>query len=291
MLNKIKQSRIAGYVVILFMYVVATAAGIFIFSLNKNGQDILYLFYADLTATIIIWLFGVWFANSSIYDPYWSVAPPVILTFLAFYHGIFSMPVILLLIAIWFWGIRLTVNWMYTFPNMLHQDWRYTKLKNENPKIWQLVNLSSIHLIPTVVVFFAMIPAFYTLQINADATIFTYLSFALCICAALLQLVSDIQMHRFRKNNKGKVCNAGLWKYSRHPNYLGEVLLWWGVYFIMLSIAPQYWWLLFCPLINNCLFAFISIPLMEKRQLENKPEYADYMKATNRLILMPSKGE
>lgn len=291
MLNKIKQSRITSYIIILLMYVVATVVGIFIFSLNKNGHDILYLFYADFTATVIIWLFGVWFANSSIYDPYWSVAPPVILTFLAFYYGIFSMPAILLLIAIWFWGIRLTVNWMYTFPNLFHQDWRYTKLKNENPKIWQLVNFSSIHFIPTVVVFLAMIPAFYTLRIDVEANIFTYLSFALCICAALLQLVSDIQMHSFRRNNKGKVCNTGLWKYSRHPNYLGEVLLWWGVYFILISVAPQYWWLFFCPLVNNCLFAFISIPLMEKRQLGNKPEYAEYMKATNRLILMPSKGK
>jgi steroid 5-alpha reductase family enzyme len=289
MLNKIKRSKFASYTVIFLMYAVATMVGIFIFSLNKNGNDILFLFFADFIATVVIWLFGVWFKNSSIYDPYWSVAPPVILTFLAFYYGIFSMPVILLLIAIWFWAVRLTINWIYTFPNLSHQDWRYMQFKQKFPKIWQLINFTGIHLVPTIVVFLAMIPAFYTLQIKADANIFTWLSFALCICAVILQLVSDIQMHRFRKNNTGKICNKGLWKYSRHPNYLGEILLWWGVYFILISIAPQYWWTIFGPLANNMLFLFVSIPLMEKRQLKNKPEYADYIKTTSRLIFMPSK--
>ena len=284
MLNKIKQSKIASYIAILLMYVVATFVGVFIFSLNKSGNDILFLFLADLAATIVIWLFGWMFGNSSAYDPYWSVAPPIIITLLAFYYGIFSTPILLLLVAVWFWSLRLTINWMYTFPNFYHQDWRYTKLKEENPKTWQLVNFLGIHFLPTVVVFLAMIPAFYTLRLDIQANIWTYLSFVLCICAALLQLVSDIQMHRFRKHNTGKVCNDGLWKYSRHPNYLGEILMWWGVYFILISIAPQYWWTVFGPLVNNCLFAFISIPMMEKRQLENKPEYTDYIRITGRLI-------
>ncbi|MDL2297511.1 DUF1295 domain-containing protein [Bacteroidales bacterium OttesenSCG-928-B11] len=287
MMEKIKQSAIASYAVIILMYVVATLAALFVFSFNQGGHDILFIFLADLVATIVIWIFGVWFSNSSIYDPYWSVAPPIILTLLFFYYGIASTPAILLLIAIWFWAIRLTVNWMYTFPNLTHQDWRYTQYREESPNMlqWQIINFMGIHFIPTLVVFLAMVPAFFTLRVEAEANIFTYLSFALCIVAAILQLVSDIQMHQFRKNNKGKVCDSGLWKYSRHPNYLGEILLWWGIYFILISIAPQYWWTIFGPLANNLLFVFISIPLMEKRQLKNKPElYADYVKVTGRLL-------
>ena len=284
MLYKIKQSSLGSYMSIILMYILAAWAGLFVFSFNQGGQDILYLFYADCVATIIIWLFGVLFSNSSIYDPYWSVAPPFILTLLVLYYGIVSVPIVLLLIVIWLWAIRLTINWTLTFPNLSHQDWRYTQFKERNPKIWQLINLTGIHLVPTIVVFLAMIPAFYLLQIEAEANIFTYLSFDLCLSAVLLQLISDIQMRNFRKANKGKVCNAGFWKYSRHPNYLGEILLWWGVYFILLSVAPQYWWLIFCPLTNNLLFLFVSIPLMEKRQLNNKQKYADYIKVTGKLI-------
>ncbi|MDR0368122.1 MAG: DUF1295 domain-containing protein [Bacteroidales bacterium] len=284
MLNKIKQSKSASYLIVVLMYVVATLTGIFVFSFNKSGEDILFLFLADFVATVVIWLFGWWIGNSSAYDPYWSVAPPIILTFLAFHYGIFSTSAILLLIAVWFWAVRLTVNWIYTFPNFCHQDWRYTKLKEENPKIWQLVNFTGIHFVPTLVVFIALIPAIYTLQVDISANIFTCLSFALCIGAALLQLVSDIQMHRFRKHHKGKVCCEGLWKYSRHPNYLGEILMWWGVCFIYISIAPQYWWLIGCPLVNNALFVFVSVPMMEKQQLSSKPDYADYIKVTGRII-------
>lgn len=289
MIEKIKKSAVASYLLIFLMYVVATWVGLLVFSLNKNEQDILFLFLADVAATVVIWLFGVWFSNSSIYDPYWSVAPPIILTFLAYYYGVFSLPAILLLVAIWFWAIRLTGNWAYTFPNLTHQDWRYTQLRAENPGKWQMVNFMGIHFLPTCVVFAAMVPAFYLLRIEATANIGTYLAFALCLFAALLQLVSDIQMHRFRKQKKGKICNEGLWKYSRHPNYLGEVLLWWGIYFILISVAPQYWWTVFGPLTNNLLFLFVSIPMMEKRQLNSKPEYVEYAEMTNRLLLLPRK--
>lgn len=284
MMNKIKGSRTASMFVILVAYILAILAGLLVFSFNKNGNDILYLLLADTVATVIVYLFSVIFSNSSVYDPYWSVAPPVMLTFLAFYYGVFSVPSILLLIAIWAWAIRLTGNWMYTFPNLLHQDWRYIQKREENPGRWQLVNFMGIHYMPTIIVFAAMVPAFYLLRLETTANIFTYIAFLICITATVLQLITDNQMHRFRKERNAKICTSGLWKYSRHPNYLGEILLWWGVYLLTISVAPQYWWTFFGPLVNNLLFVFISIPLMEQRQLANKPEYAEYVKITNALL-------
>lgn len=286
MIEKIKQSRIASFVVIFIIYLIATAIGFFVFSLRKDGEDILFLLWADIAATVIVWLFGVLFKNSSIYDPYWSVAPIVMLTALAYHYCIFSVPAILLLLAVWLWGIRLTANWAYTFSNMNHQDWRYTRFKEKYPRYWQIINFGGINFMPTIVVFLAMLPAFYLLKLDVEATIFSYLAYIICVLAAVLQLISDLQMHSFRKRYKGKVCNVGLWKYSRHPNYLGEILFWWGVYFITLSVAPQYWWTGIGALANTLLFAFISIPLMEKRQLLNKPEYAEYMGKT--AVLIPS---
>jgi len=218
------------------------------------------------------------------YDPYWSVAPPVILTPLAYYYGAFDIPTILMLIAVWVWGIRLTVNWAYTFENLAIQDWRYDKYKNESGKLWPVVNFVGINLMPTVIVFLAMIPAFRLMTLQKEANIVTYLAFTICLFATMLQYISDKQAHHFRKLNPGKVCNVGLWKYSRHPNYLGEILMWWGVYFILLSVAPQEWGTFIGALVNTLLFVFISIPLMEKRQLANKPEYADYKKKTSTLI-------
>ena len=283
-MEQIKKSKFLSYIIILVIYVIATFAGIFIFSLGNGNNDILFLFLADVTATVIVWLFSIAFSNSSVYDPYWSVAPMIILTLLAYHYEVFTSPVILMLIAIWVWGFRLTANWAYTFPNLHHQDWRYAQLRSENPGKWQLVNFMGIQFMPTVIVFLAMLPAFYIVRIDMDANVFTYIGYIICIGAALLQLISDTQMHRFRKNNTGKVCNTGLWKYSRHPNYLGEILFWWGIFIMLLSIAPNYWWTGIGALTNTFLFTFISIPMMEKRQLANKPEYAEYAKNTPVLI-------
>ena len=287
MIEKIKQSKLGSYLTIILVYAIAFGVAACIFSLRQNGQEILYLFYADTAATIIVWLAGILFANSSIYDPYWSVVPILIITPMAYFYEVFTAPTLLTLLAVWFWGIRLTANWIYTFPNLTHQDWRYVHLKKENPKIWQLVNFFGIHYIPTLVVFLAMLPALYTIQLDVQATLFTYIGYAVCIGAVILQIVADAQIHRFKKEHTGKVCNTGLWKYSRHPNYLGEILFWWGIYFILLSIAPQYWWTGIGAVVNTLLFLFISIPLMEKRQLNNKPEYAEYAKQTS--VLIPFK--
>lgn len=83
---------------------------------------------------------------------------------------------------------------------------------------------------------------------------------------------------------------TGLWSISRHPNYLGEILMWWGIYIIYLTAAAgdSSWEMLLLPaagaLANTCLFVFISIPMMEKRQIANKPGYSEYRKKVRMLI-------
>jgi len=283
-MNSVRESRALSFLVIICVYIVAAIGGLFTFWWFEGSNDILRLFWADFVGTVIVWLFGVLFKNSSMYDPYWSVAPPVILTPLAFYYNAFDIPTLLMLASVWIWAIRLTINWAYTFENLAIQDWRYDKYKNESGKLWPVVNFVGINLMPTVIVFLVMIPAFKLMTLHTEANIGTWLAFLLCLGAAILQYVSDKQAHRFRKQNPGKVCNVGLWKYSRHPNYLGEICMWWGIYFILLSVAPQEWGTIIGAVANTVLFVFISIPLMEKRQLANKPEYAEYKKNTSSLI-------
>ena len=110
-----------------------------------------------------------------------------------------------------------------------------------------------------------------------------------CLIAPTIQLIADYQRYRFSKTNPGKVCNVGLWKYSRHPNYLGEILMWWGVFLILISMDPYLWWTGIGALLNNVLFTTISIPLMEKRQLSNKSDYKNYQIETSKLIPLPKK--
>ena len=93
-------------------------------------------------------------------------------------------------------------------------------------------------------------------------------------------------MRDFRKdkNNFGKTMKYGLWKYSRHPNYLGEVSFWFGIYIFALASGSAPMWLLACPLVMLALFVFISCPMMDNRSLKKRPDYKEYMDKTPQLL-------
>ena len=276
--------RAKGFFIITFIYIVAAFAGISIYRYFDHMNYLIAIAIADLASTMIVWGAGVFLKNSSVYDPYWSVAPIVILSLFAVGKSTPAPAGIMLLLAVWFWGIRLTANWVYTFRGLDHQDWRYDKYKADFPKMWPLVNFFGINFMPTVIVYLAVIPALVLLNEGYRGNLITYLAFLVCISAAVIQFLADTRLHRFRRSSSGEICCEGLWNYSRHPNYLGEILMWWGVYFMLISSAPEKWILGIGALANTLLFIFISIPLMEKRQLENKPGYDDYMQKTNMLI-------
>lgn len=280
-----KQSRAIGFLVITIIYVAAAVIGIAVYLAMPEAHLFVRILVADTAATIFVYLTGVIFKNTSIYDPFWSVIPVVVLTVIAAEAGIMEPGVILLLFAVWYWGVRLTCNWAYTFKNLATQDWRYDMYKERFPRIYQLVSFVGINMVPTLVVYVCMLPGIVFIQ---EGT-FTWLmlpGFVLCMASATLQLVADIQMHRFRRKNIGgkQLIRDGVWKHSRHPNYLGEICMWWGVYFMMLSAVPHMWWVIFGPAANTALFFFVSIPLADKRNRKIREGFDKYVKETNSLL-------
>ncbi|MBQ4398190.1 MAG: DUF1295 domain-containing protein [Bacteroidales bacterium] len=279
------QTKTVSIVIIGIIYLIAILLGYFVFRMLNTGlHELVALFLADVVATVVVWGFGLFYKNVSVYDPYWSVAPPVMFTVWAFYKSTFTLPVVLLLIAVWYWGIRLTGNWAFTFKGLAHEDWRYTRYREtQSPFIFHVINFFGLNMMPTVLVFAVMLPGFGLFESTEAANILTWLGFAICISAATLQLVADTQIHRFRENHPGQYCFVGLWKHGRHPNYLGEISMWWGVWTMYASIYG-FDWLIIAPIAMTALFLFISIPMMERRQLQNKPGYAEYKKNTRMLI-------
>ena len=279
------QNKTVSIVIIGIIYLIAILLGYFVFiTLNKGLHELVALFLADVVATVVVWGFGLFYKNVSVYDPYWSMAPPVMFTIWAFYKSTFTLPVVLLLIAVWYWGIRLTSNWAYTFKGLAHEDWRYTRYREtQSPFIFHVINFFGLNMMPTVLVFAAMLPGFGLFESTEAANMLTWIGFAICISAATLQLVADTQIHRFRDAHPGQYCDVGFWKHGRHPNYLGEISMWWGVWTMYASIYG-FDWLIIAPIAMTALFLFISIPMMERRQLQNKPGYAEYREKTRMLI-------
>ena len=279
-------SKSCSIALIAAIYILATVAGVILFvKLNSVlNSPIWSLFCADVLATIIVWGFGLLYENVSVYDPYWSVFPPVAFLLWCFYTNTWSLPVILILVASWYWGIRLTRNWAITFHGIAHEDWRYTKYReSQHPAVFHLINFFGLNMVPTLVVFAAMLPGLMLYETAETANVITWIGLVVCLASATIQLIADKQIHDFRDAHPGQYCTVGLWKHGRHPNYFGEVQFWWGIWIMYASLNGFNWFIL-CPIAMTALFLGISIPLMEKRQLKNKPGYAEYRKKTRILI-------
>lgn len=289
-------SRKCSIALIAAIYLLAGIIGCWLFCLLTGDgclalrplHPIWALFCADVVATIVVWAFGLVFKNVSVYDPYWSVFPPVAFLLWAVYTGVWSLPVILLLVATTYWAWRLTRNWAITFHGMAHEDWRYTQYRSLHPVLFHLINFFGLNMVPTLVVFGAMLPGLqlYTplsQPIDAVSLILLVFGCVLCLAAATIQLIADKQIHNFRAAHPGKTCNVGLWKHGRHPNYFGEIQFWWGIWLMYAALHGVDWYV-FGPIAMTALFLCISIPLMENRQMKNKPDYADYRKQTRLLI-------
>ena len=285
--------KIIGLLILLLIYIAAYFGGFGIFILLPADMHILFkLLIADIAATVVIWIFSIIFNTASIYDPYWSVQTPVIYLSLLIYTGNYNFGNILLFIFITLWAIRLTGNFIITFGDIKYCDWRYTELKEKTGKLYQFVNLFGIQMMPTVLVFFASIPAIMYVNNGYDFNAFNLFGYFVMSLGILFELTSDINIHKFKKirTSRNEIINVGLWKYSRHPNYLGEILVWYGVLLVFIVNDISYWYFGLGAVLINMLFLFISIPLAEKRLKTYKDGYEEYQNRTRRLIPLPKRN-
>ena len=271
------------FVVFLCYAIALIFSCIFIIS-YKNNNLIYTLLYADIIATIIIYIASCIFKNSSIYDPYWSVIPPFLLLFwILQLDTINIVNIVFLSFSVLFWAVRLTYNWIRGWEGLNQEDWRYIDLRNKTGKFYQLVNFLGIHLFPTIIVFVCCLPFKYTLEIN-NTSINIILGFIICFIGVLYEIISDQQLYKFKKDNPNSIINSGLWKYSRHPNYYGEILFWWGL-FIYGVTFNNYMPLIIWPISMTLMFLYISIPWIENKILLTRSEYKEYQSKVN--ILLP----
>ena len=283
-MGSLRQNKAASIVIIACIYIVAACIGIWAYMLLPF-RFWAKLLIADCIATVFVYLFSNAFNNASVYDPYWSVQPIVIAGVFALFYNM-TPATILLLISIIYWGVRLTFNWAYCFGGLNHQDWRYTMLREKNGKIYPLLNFAGIHMMPTLIVYLCTLPAVFAIREEHSANIGSIAGAVICIGAATLQLFADMQMQKYRKSGEHGLIRTGLWRNARHPNYLGEILMWWGVAIQAVSVMPARWWLIAGALANTIMFFTVSIPMADKRQ-SAKPGYAEYKAATRSLLPIP----
>lgn len=160
-------------------------------------------------------------------------------------------------------------------------------MKEKSGWLYPLVNFFGIHLFPTVIVFICLLPVYFAVEEPLwDLRFLDVVAFMVCITAVIIEFVADEQQRTFRRERTREVyfCQSGLWSYSRHPNYFGEVLFWWGIYLYVLAANPAYWWTLIGAVAMTLMFCYVSIPMMEKHLLAKYPDYIYYQESVPALI-------
>ncbi len=246
--------------------------------------------WADVAATVVIFAFSLAFRNSSFYDPYWSVAPLAIALYWAQrpeFAGVnpIRLAVVVALVALW--GGRLTWNWLRGWQGLDHEDWRYVDLKQKTGAAYWLVSFAGLHVAPTLWVFLGLLPVYVSMAAGREP--FGYLdllAFAVTFGAIWIEARADKQLKRFRDSGPepGAFLRSGLWARSRHPNYLGEMGFWWGLWLFALAADPSWWWTLVGPLSITLMFHFVSLPLIETRMSERRPGYAEWVQRCPRVL-------
>lgn len=280
-------SKLKSMLAILIIYLIVIIAGTAVYLwLSFTLPLLVRVLIADVTATLLIWLLSLILKNASLYDPYWSVIPPVILFFVMMAEKTFTLPLVVLLSALSLWAIRLTYNWGKLWQDFSHVDWRYENFKKMAPRLYPLISFFGIMLFPTLIVFAQLIGPLAMIEVQtAKLGVYSVLGALTIISATILQFVADSQMQTFKldPSNKGKIMQEGVWKHSRHPNYLGEIFVWWGTYLFTIDAFGFSYFIIF-PVLMTLMFRFISVPLLENKILRTRPEYNNY-KQTARMFI------
>ncbi len=282
-----KFTRNQSLIIVTFAYVISLLIGYLSLHFLQQEQLLMQLFWADTIATVVVFLFSLVYSNSSIYDPYWSVIPPFIALFWIWMApekaNLFRQIVVLSLISLW--AIRLTANWVRGWKGLEHEDWRYQNIAAKTGKLYWPVSFLGIHYFPTIMVYLGCLPLFYTMQSANPFGAWDVLAMAVTLGAIVIETVADEQLKKFKRKNKEGLMQSGVWAYSRHPNYFGEIAFWMGIFlFVFATGYRESWWTVIGFVTMLLLFTFISVPMMDKRHREKRPEYAGYMKRVSAII-------
>ena len=284
------KEKTKGLLVDAGVYLLAFGAGIIPFVYIEN----VLLAVAALTAvaTAVVFVFSTALSDVSVYDPYWSVAPVVMLFSVMVKYRVWTINAWVLLAVVAVWSLRLTGNWFITYKGLGHEDWRYARYRERcAAPLFHFISFTGLHFVPTIVVYGGLVAALLAMPEPAFSPL-SLVGLAVSLAAVGLELLSDRAIHRFLAEHRGekKTCDVSVWRYSRHPNYLGEMSFWAGLYLYFLALRPDIWYagLGFVSII--VLFFVVSIPMMEKHNLERRPDYAAYRARTSRLLLWPPHG-
>lgn len=260
----------------IILLLVAIALAVFLFFQPFPFGQGLVVIISCLTA---LWLLSVALKDSSIIDIFWGAGFVIVVWFYELSSGLSDARSLVFCSIVTIWGLRLSIH--LAARNIgKGEDYRYKEWRKESGKNWWWVSFFRVFLLQGVLLW--LISSLYAPALSSEFSelqILDYVGIGIWVIGFIFEAVGDWQLTQFRKNtaNKGKVLQTGLWSRTRHPNYFGDAMQWWG-YFLFACTNEQYLYV-FSPLLMTFLLMQVSgVTLLEKKLTETKPQYADYLK-------------
>jgi len=213
---------------IVVAYLVAVLAAVAVGVTVGWQHPLAVAFIADVAATVAVFGFSVAFNNSSFYDAYWSVAPPLIAVWLwsAALPEASGLRQVVVLALVGWWAVRLTHNWARGWSGLGHEDWRYVDLRAASGGAYWLVSFVALHMMPTLQVFLGCLPLWPALAVGTHPFgVLDLLATLVTGGAIAIEQRADKELVAYRRSNPPRqaILASGLWAWSRHPNYFGEM--------------------------------------------------------------------
>jgi steroid 5-alpha reductase family enzyme len=232
----------------------------------------------------ILWVISIFIKDVSIIDLFWGTGFVIVNAFYLFLHDEFNLRRWIVLALVTIWGLRLSIY--LAIRNIgKGEDARYKEFRRSYGarRYWWL-SFFQVFLLQAILMMIVSLPLLGIAIGNSDEGLYfiDYVAMVFWIIGFSFEAGGDYQLFRFKRDdlNKGKVLNAGFWKYTRHPNYFGDTMIWWS--FALFCIASANYWYIIGSFVMTLLIIKVSgVALLEKSLSETKPEYKEYIEKTN----------
>ncbi len=240
---------------------------------------------------MLVWVVSLVRKDASIIDLFWS------LTFIAA-AVVYAMSTgaeeggrtTLMLALVTVWGLRL--SGYLTWRNWGEpEDYRYQRMRERGGPSWPYKSLLTVFWGQAVLAWIVSAPLLAGADGSSDVGVLAYLGIATWAVGIFFEAVGDWQLSVFKQDpaSAGKVLDEGLWRYTRHPNYFGDFMVWWGLFLIAADAGG--WWSVYGPVAMSVLLMRVSgVTLLERKLSKTRAGYERYVRTTNAFFPGPKRS-
>ena len=242
--------------------------------------------YAIAVMLFVVWLISIIRRDAGIIDIFWGLGFGLIALLALLNFPEAKLEIRLTYILVTLWALRLASHLTRRWLHEDEEDKRYQSMRRRAGSIFWLKSLFTVFGLQGALILLIAQPLIQLTSYAATPMVApAFYLFLIIACIGLaIETIADRQLTAFRAAGTGGILQTGLWARSRHPNYFGDALFWWGISLAVITIAPELIWTLVSPLIMNILLVKVSGAELLEKYMQKRDGYADYQARTNRFM-------